>query len=690
VALWSLGGGRDGRRAEYALRHDVAVVGWSHTGDLSGASSPDDVGRALRAAYPEAPADVVDSWAAALWAFVHGISEDDLVATRVGRDVAFGRITGPYRFDAAAPENRRHQRPAHWVRRTPWAELDPALQAELAVPAAVHRVRDYSASTEPGSPRRRLSRRAFVGAGAAAVAAVVAAVWRPWRSSSTRSTATTKPPRRGSSSTGSSPNGPTAQWVKDENAKPGTSAWNVTNGGGPGNLVEGYASAVSAQRGDTITLYVSTGAPTVHVEAYRLGWYGGAGGRQVWRSPEMPGQRQAAATFTPGINMTEARWDPSLHVTIDARYPPGCYLFKLVGSNGIQGLVPLTVRDDSSTAAYVVQNSVTSWQAYNDWSGYNLYQGANGAYANRARVVSFDRPYARGVGQADFLGLEFPLIMLIEQLGLDVTYITDVDTHARPQLLLNHKAFFSLGHDEYWSKEMRDGVEAARDKGVNLAFLGANASFRQIRFEPSSLGPNRHQVCYKAANEDPIHATNPPLTTVNWREAPAARPESGMIGQQYECNPVSADMVIVDPTAWVFAGTNARPGQKLTATGSPPTPAVGSEYDRYDPNQQGPHNVQLLAHSPVVCHGKPSFADMTYYTASSGAAVLATGTINWIPKLTPPGPSSPYDPVAVQVTKNVLAAFGAGPAGLRHPATPNYDAVVRQFGQSGGGLTGTD
>ena len=327
--------------------------------------------------------------------------------------------------------------------------------------------------------------------------------------------------------------------MKLENAKPGTTAWNVTNGGKPGD-VEGYAGAVKrAVHGDTVMLYVSTTAPTFHVEAYRMGWYRGAGGRLVWQSPEMPGRQQAPATFTPGINMTEARWNPSLPVTINTSFPPGCYLFKLVGSNGVQQLVPLTVRDDTSKAAYVVQNSVTSWQAYNDWRGYNLYQGENGTYATRSRTVSFD-PYAAGDGQSDFLGLEFPLIMLMEQLSLDVTYITDVDTHLRPNLLLNHKAYFSLGHDEYWSKEIRDGVEAAHDHGVDHAFLGANASFRQIRFEPSTIGPNRHQVCYKSATEDPIHTTDPTLTTVNWREPPVNRPESEMIGEQYgatRCRP---------------------------------------------------------------------------------------------------------------------------------------------------------
>jgi N,N-dimethylformamidase beta subunit-like protein len=689
VAVWAIAAGAEDRRAEYALARHVAVVGWADTGDLSGAGSRTAVRDRLALAYPSASPDAIDSWADQLWAFVHGIADGDMVAMRLGRqsEVAFGRVTGPYGYDTAAPGNRRHQRPVRWVRQVPWASLEPALRAELQSPAAVHRLRDPgSALVDPEPPGRHLSRRAFVTAGAAAAAAAaIAAIWRPWDSSSSPTALHTPVPSRGgggSSGVSSSPNGPVAQWVKDENAKPGTTAWNVTNGGKPGD-VEGYASAVSALRGETVTLYVSTTAPTFHVEAYRMGWYKGAGGRFIWRSPEMPGKKQAAPTLTPGTNMTEARWDPSLKVTIDNQYPPGVYLFKLVGSNGIQQLVPLTVRDDASTATYVVQNSVTSWQAYNDWAGYNLYNGQNGAFATRARVVSFDRPYARGDGQADFLGLEFPLIMMMEQLGLDVTYITDVDTHARPQLLLKHKMWFSLGHDEYWSKEMRDGVEGARDKGVNLAFLGANAAFRQIRFEPSAIGPNRHEVCYKAANEDPIHATNPALTTVNWRDAPVSRPESQMIGQQYECNPVNADMVVVDPTAWVFNGTGVKAGQKLPN-------AVGSEYDRFDPAQSGPKTVQIFAHSPVVCHGRPSFADMTYYNAPSGAGVFSTGTIVWITKLTPPGPGSPNDAVAIQVTKNVITAFGTGPAARQHQAVSNYAAVARQYGLPSGHPQGTD
>ena len=37
------------------------------------------------------------------------------------------------------------------------------------------------------------------------------------------------------------------------------------------------------------------------------------------------------------------------------------------------------------------------------------------------------------------------------------------------------KIVLSVGHDEYWSQEMRDAVTAARDAGVNLGFFTANS-----------------------------------------------------------------------------------------------------------------------------------------------------------------------------------------------------------------------
>ena len=206
----------------------------------------------------------------------------------------------------------------------------------------------------------------------------------------------------------------------------------------------------------------------------------------------------------------------------------------------------------------MLQNSVTTWQAYNLWGSYSLYYGPDrqgrSSFAGRARAVSFDRPYPQtwASGAADFVGNELPLLFHLESLGLDMTYWTDVDLHARPQLLMNHRCLFSLGHDEYWSTPMRQGAPTANAGGVNLAFLGANACYRQIRLQPTSVGPNRLQVCYKDAAEDPIAHEQPALTTVNWNQAPVNNPESNLIGSMYQSVGAKADMVVTDASSWFY------------------------------------------------------------------------------------------------------------------------------------------
>jgi len=469
-----------------------------------------------------------------------------------------------------------------------------------------------------------------------------------------------------------------APWISEENAKPGTTAWQLS---GPPTKreIEGFADATSATDGETVRLYVSTAAATYGVEAYRLGWYGGKQGRLVWKSPTMTGLLQAPAIVDRRTNMAEAPWAPTLDVVIDRSWTPGNYLFKLVADTGHMQYVPLTIRDDRSRAALLVVNAVTTWQAYNTWGGHSLYEGVGASGSGptgRSQVVSFDRPYNNDSGAGDYLGNELAFISMVEREAYDVTYWTDIDLHHRGNLLVNHKAIVTLGHDEYWTLEMRANAEAARDRGTNLVFLGANAVYRSIRLEPSALGPLRREVNYRVARDDPMNGVDNARVTVSWREPPVNRPESALVGTYYQCNPVKADMVVADPTAWVFAGTGLAAGDKLLGL-------VGPEFDRYDINAPDPPGpVQVLTHSPLRCKGEASYSDMTYYSTASGAGVFATGTNWWVSrlnKLCQPGEPC-FEENVDRITRNVLDAFAAGPAGVAHPSVANYDRLPGNVG----------
>jgi hypothetical protein len=466
-----------------------------------------------------------------------------------------------------------------------------------------------------------------------------------------------------------------------ENSRPGTAEWRITPSGN--GRVEGYADTTSARRGDIVTLFVSTLSATWDVTAYRMGWYGGNMGRQVWRSPPVDGRVQPAATVNPATHTAEARWSASLKVTIGDDWVPGDYLLVLRSSDGGAHDVPLTVRDDGSNAALVIVNAVTTWQAYNTWGGCSLYLCPGVKGVTRATVVSFDRPYARSFndGSADFLDHELSLVALAEQLGLDVTYVTDIDVDRDPGLVKRHRGLVSLGHDEYYSSAMRAALVDGRDAGVNLAFLGANALYRRIRLEASWDGrPRRLEVNYRTM-KDPAAAKDPKAATVQWRLPPLNAPEAAVVGIQYACSPVSADLRIVDPSAWVFAGTGVTAGTTLPNV-------VANEYDRVFPGSFTPANVEVLAHSPLTCRGKTDFADMAYYAAPSGSGVFASGTIHWICSIDGLCPTTPAAASIVrQVTENVLVTFAAGPAGPRHPSTSNVAAVGAG---SGNGAQGND
>jgi hypothetical protein len=470
------------------------------------------------------------------------------------------------------------------------------------------------------------------------------------------------------------PDGVEAHWVIAENRKPGTTAWRLS-GEANGASINGFASLTAASVGDRMSLYVTTHAARYHISAYRIGYYGGTGGRLIWKSGELKGSVQPACAVAASTNMVACdNWAPSVTLTLGREFVQGDYLFKLVADPGQQSYIPLAVWDPSSHATYVIQNSVLTWQGWNNWGGYDMYGGApppqSPQYADRALVESFDRPYANGNGAADFMALEFPLVYWAEEHGLDVTYWTDITFAQFPYLLENHKALLTLGHDESWTLRERDGVVAARAAGVNVIYFGASPVLRHVRLEPSPMGRDREEVDYRDPTADPIYATDPLNATGNtWAQPPDDDPPSQVVGDTYQGYGLDDPMVVTDANAWPFAGTGATNGTQLKGV-------EAGDYDAYDTSQPDPPNVEVVSHSPVQPQvGHLMYADMTYYTwPGSEAGVLATGTIGWIPGLSACAGSLPGCPSAEvqEVTGNILRLFGRGPAGKFHPSVANW------------------
>ena len=449
-----------------------------------------------------------------------------------------------------------------------------------------------------------------------------------------------------------------AGWVTAENMAAGTDSWKIT-ARNPNALIEGYARASSVPPGTGVPLYVSTPAPSFVADVYRMGFYSGKQGRLVWSSPSTPGGRQAAPTIDTKTGLVEAHWPSKLSVPVGTDWLPGMYLVKLVSSQGGQSYVPLTVRDDRARVSLLVVGAVATWQAYNQWGGCSLYECHGVKGRSRAVKVSFDRPYARSFndGSADFLDHELPLVALVEELGIDAGYITSIDLHEQPDLAMRTHAILSLGHDEYYSAPMRQALVDAVSHGVNIAFFGANAIYRHVRFEAAADGvADRVMVNYRN-QPDPMR-TDP---TLEWRLQ--GKPEASIVGIQYLCAGLDADMVVASSHHWIWAHANVRDGQVLPNL-------VGNESDGVDPGVSPP-NLDLLASSPVHCGKRPTSATVAYHTTLSGAGVFAAGTIWWVCALDAEYCSVPANTTAVRAaTTNVLLAFAQGPAGQTHPSGP--------------------
>ncbi len=475
---------------------------------------------------------------------------------------------------------------------------------------------------------------------------------------------------------------PVATWVVAENARSGTLDWVINPKAHAKRApIEGYADRVSVARGEEFSIFVNTRASTFRADVYRMGFYAGLGARLITTTGDLPGHVQPDPVFTPGINRIECHWTRSHRFVVTDSWPPGNYLVRLSASSGRAHFIPMTVRDDASTAAIVVQNSVTTWQAYNRWGGYSLYGGVPigglSEYESRSRVVSFDRPYANpdANGSGDWLGNEFPFLYLAERHGLDLAYLTSVDIDARPELLAKHRVLVSLGHDEYWSWQMRNGVQAALLKGLNVAFLGANACYRQIRFATSSNGPRREVICYKDYLADPVFARTPWLATgVSWATTPDQTPESQFVGAMYQDFGASGDLEIYDPEAFVFASMNFKRGSKVRGV-------IGSEFDAFEP-RICPDNVQILAHSKT--RGVSGYADMTYYTTPRGGGVFDSGTADFVTAMwngTDQLSSRlsfgvvPASPAIGSMTLNLLRVFTGGPAAQSTPSKSNWRSL---------------
>lgn len=246
-------------------------------------------------------------------------------------------------------------------------------------------------------------------------------------------------------------------------------------------------------------------------------------------------------------------------------------------------------------------------------------------------------------------------------LGYVVDHCTSFDLHAETAILDPYILFASVGHDEYWSKEMRQRVEAHVAAGKNAVFFGGNAVWWEVRFENSG----KTMVCYKAAIDDPATGD---VVTANYASTPPSWPENFLTGLSFKrgtwgrppeanakfhvvANPASepAFLAGIAPDTWFPADPGATPVFNLE------TDACEVDETFSPTGKDGTAtSFRVLAHAnfndlPFGQIGRPGAAVIGYF--QNNGTVFNVGTTDWAFALN--------DPTVAQLTENVLATLTA-------------------------------
>jgi hypothetical protein len=429
--------------------------------------------------------------------------------------------------------------------------------------------------------------------------------------------------------------------------------------------IEGFCSRTSLRAGEEIAFHVSTNpASSFLLDIYRLGYYGGTGGRHMQTLGPFAGQVQPEPSIGPR-RLRECQWEPCARLTIPQDWPSGVYLGKLTAEReSWQSYLIFIVRDDRP-ADFLFQCSDNTWNAYNRWPDqFSLYDnGVEQWYWGPDVAVSYDRPYGKycqifdaplSQGSGEFLLWEFPLAFWMEQQGYDVTYISNVDTHVDPAGLRRAATWLSVGHDEYWSLEMFYNIRQAIADGLQVAFLSGNTCCGVTPLLAASDG-RLHRVLTRVGKYGPVeealvqHGFDEHLLFTH--NGPN---EATIIGAR-STYPITGggDWVCAQENHWLFRDTGMQKGDRIPGL-------VGWEW------HGDPAPIPGLE---IIAAGKTSNGSVegnysaTLYPGPKENLVFNASTIWWGDGLSePPGyvrpkvytePQGP-DPRVQQITKNLF------------------------------------
>lgn len=455
--------------------------------------------------------------------------------------------------------------------------------------------------------------------------------------------------------------------------------------------VYGYASASSVPQGGTLDFHISASVASYNIKIYRYGVNGLELKMTVTNLP--PGAVHGCGPVGVPAGQEHVNlgcdWPVAYTLQVPTNWPSGVYLATVWDQDGWPGgygsHIFFIVKEDqpASNAKILFQLPTNTWQAYNDYGGWSLYTNPPG------RRITFDRPYQPCyTGGGCVYKWEIPLVRWLESEGYAVDYIASEDLHADPSLLFNYRLFITAGHDEYWSKEIRDNLDAFVAAGGNAAIFSGNTSYRQIRYEESG----RTLVCYKWEDRtrDPLYGVDNIRVASEFAWDPAFWPENSTTGLGWReggwvnatpGNQAAGRYTVYRSDHWVYEGTGLHDGSVFWYEPSATVEVDGAEFtwEHGLPVVTGsddtPADFTILGLQPATkLEGEPrGYATMGIFSRDGGGTIFNAATMGWPRGLWPDTNPNHYQ-IVRRITRNVIDRLSSGP-----PSPPAYPVTATSF-----------
>ena len=342
-----------------------------------------------------------------------------------------------------------------------------------------------------------------------------------------------------------------------------------------------------------------------------------------------------------------------------------------------------------------MEYGLSTYNTHTDGSGISIASWHRPMLNVRIGYITYPYPELRGSGMRHFPA-DTHLTAWLEAKGYDYDIVTDQELHDEGvEVLKNYRVVTTGSHPEYHTRETLDALQAYRDGGGRLCYLGGNGFYWKVAVSPEKKGVieiRRGEGGIRAWAAEPGEYYNQFDGEYGglWRRNGRApqhlcgvgfTAQGNYLGSYYRKRPEAGHSRV----AWMFEGID---GEIFGDHGLGGHGAAGFELDRADKRLGTPTHAVVAAssenHPPdapwvlvpeehlthiVTWPGEPAEklirADLTFFETPKGGAVFSTGSITFCASL----PSANFDNDVSRLLANVLDRF-LDPKPFEMPADP--------------------